>query len=299
MTAERISTGPSVSLDRVVNLDIERRWTFAEYQAIDAINFSTLKHMRRSPLHFKTALDDDREAPETDAIKLGRVVHVAVFEPDRLTKETVVWEGERRAGKEWERFKELHHRKTIIRVDDAHRALAIRDAVRGCPLVAPYLTTGAAEQVLQWNDRRTGLRCKARLDWHNDAALLDLKTARNACNPRLFARDAFELGYFHQGAFYQRGLATVRNLAEGPPVILVAVEPEPPHDVAVYRMSEDALHFVDEDIHKLLGRVAECRESDRWPGTFIDEQLLDMPKWGYPSAEDMVVPAPPAWLEGA
>jgi hypothetical protein len=285
----------------VVHIDeiTTRRWTFAEYQAIDAVNWSSLKHMRRSPLHFKAALEENRDAGDTDQRRLGRVVHTAVFEPDRLTKETVVWEGERRAGKEWERFKELHHRKTIIRVDDAHRAIAIRDAVRGCPLAMPYLATGQAEQVLQWKDRRTGLQCKARLDWFNDAAILDLKTARNACHMRNFARDAFELGYFHQAAFYQRGLATVRGTAEGPPVLLVAVEPEPPHDVAVYRVSEDALHFVNEDIHKLLERVAECRASDRWPGTFADEQLLDMPKWGYPSAEDMTVPPPPAWLEGA
>lgn len=288
-----------MTLDRVIHIDdiTERRWTFAEYKAIEAVNWSTLKWMRKSPLHFRNA-EEGNDETDSDALRLGRVGHIAVFEPERLVRDTAVWTGARRAGKDWDAFEEKHADKTIITIDQAQRAIGMRDAVRGCPLVMPYLATGAPEQVIQWKDRKTGVACKARLDWSNDAALLDLKSAKNAVDMRAFSADAFRLGYFHQLAFYQRGLAVVRGMGEGPPAFIVAVEPELPHDVAVYRLSEDALHFVGQHIDQLLAKVVECRVSGIWPGTFNAEQLLDMPKWGYPSVEDMVVPDVD-WLRGA
>jgi hypothetical protein len=269
--------------------------TREEYDAIDATNWTRLKEIRKSPLHYIHRAQRE----DTDALKLGRAVHTAVFEPARFERDFAVWDGERRAGKEWERFKELNHRKTIIRSADRGRVLAIRDAVRASPLVAPYLVIGEAEKTIVWRDRKTGLLMKGRLDWLAPTALLDLKTSRHAVDQRAFARDAFQLGYFHQLALYQRGVATVRGLGESPPAIIVAVETEVPFDVAVYRLSEDALHFVNEDLDELLATLVKCRAESKWPGTFNAEQELELPRWAIPDAEDMDVGEEPAWMKGA
>ena len=45
---------------------------------------------------------------DTTALKVGRAVHTAVFEPDRLLRDYVLWDGGDRRGKEWTAFKELH-----------------------------------------------------------------------------------------------------------------------------------------------------------------------------------------------
>jgi hypothetical protein len=285
--------------DRVVHVDeiIRRTWTFAEYQAIDAVNWTTLKNLKKSPLHYMHGLTNER--PDTSALKLGRVVHKAVFEPEQLPLEVVIWENGDRRGKAWEAFKAEHEGETILKRDEYDRACAIRDAVRAHPLVMPYLATGLPEQVVQWTDRRSGVPMKARVDWLSDAVVLDLKTARHAVDQRAFAADAFRLGYFHQLALYQRGVATMRGVGHGPPALIVAVEPVAPFDVAVYRLSDDALAFVGEELDELLELLVHCRAEKTWPGTFSKEQELDVPRWAMPSAEDMEVGDEPEWLKGA
>ena len=53
--------------------------TFESYQKLSAVNWSTLKNMKRSPLHYKHGLENSR--PDTPRLAVGRAVHTAVFEP--------------------------------------------------------------------------------------------------------------------------------------------------------------------------------------------------------------------------
>jgi len=262
----------------------------AEYEAIDAINWSALKEMRRSPLHFQHR----RRAPpaDNDTLRVGRAVHTAVLEPDRFPRKYVVWQGGRRYGKEWEQFKAVHHRETILTLEQHTRACLIRDAVRAHPVARPYLERGDAEVVHTWTDHDTGLACKARFDWLSPSALVDIKTARHAVSERAFQVTAYRLSYFHQLSFYAGGLDPT------PPAIIVAVEPEAPFDVAVWQLSEDALYAAGEDIKKLLARVVECQRADRWPGAFDRPQELDLPRWAYPDEHDLDLEEP-EWTKGA
>lgn len=275
--------------------------TFAEYLAIDAVNWSTLKHLRVSPLHYRHALT--ASCKDTGALKLGRAVHTAVFEPDRLLRDYVIWEGDRRAGKEWERFKELHWRSTILKVDEFERACSIRDAVRAHPLVKPYLASGEAEKSITWTDFGTGLPCKARLDWlgpdpEDPAALVvgDLKTSRDATDARRFASAAWDMGYYGQLAHYVNGVRTLTG--KNVRAVIFAVENAPPFDVALWRVDGDAFLTAVAAVRELLARLAECRATDSWPGRYGSEQLLAVPKWAVPSMDD-VETVDPDWAEGA
>jgi hypothetical protein len=266
---------------------------FAEYLAIDAVNWSTLKELRRSPKHYQHALRHQRK--DTTAFKLGRAVHTAVFEPDRLLRDYVIWEGDRRAGKEWERFKELHWRSTILKVDEYERACAIRDAVRAHSLAAPILVGGQAEHALQWTDEKTGLPLKARLDMLGRLAVIDLKTSRHAIDARLFASAAWSLGYFHQLAFYTRGARAVTG--KELPAVIIAVENAPPFDVCFYKVDEDDLWLAGEEVDKLLALLKTCRETDSWPGVGVAEQVLAAPRWAHKDVESMGTIADPSWME--
>ena len=55
--------------------------TEAQYREVDAINISSLKHMSRSPAHYRAALEHPREA--TQAQLLGSMLHATVAEPQR------------------------------------------------------------------------------------------------------------------------------------------------------------------------------------------------------------------------
>jgi hypothetical protein len=58
-------------------VSIQSRVPRDEYDAINAMNITRLKELRRSPLHFLMS-------PKTsDAMTLGIATHVAVLEPER------------------------------------------------------------------------------------------------------------------------------------------------------------------------------------------------------------------------
>lgn len=267
---------------------------FDEYAAIEAVNWSKLKRMLVSPLHYKHALEEPIE-DETDPIRVGRATHTAIFEPHRFATDVVEWTGQRRYGKEWDAFTDGIDGKTILTTEQLRRVCRIRDAVRNHPLVAPHLVRGEAEQVLTWTDPETKLALKCRIDWHATDLILDLKTSRNATDPRAFASDAWRMGYFHQMAFYQRGVAA--NYGTHPQAMIVAVESTGPHDVVVYRLASHALHAVHEEIDELLLRLKGCMASQQWPGKFTEELELSAPGWA--TALDETNLDDPDWMKEA
>lgn len=255
---------------------------FADYLTLPAVNWSTLKHLRKSPLHYRHALENPRE--DNARLALGRAAHTAVFEPDKFMLEYACFKGERRAGKAWEAFKEQHAGETILKIEEYRTCLAIRDAVRRHPVAAEYLAAGVPESSIFWTDLETGLECKARPDWISvsKGALVDLKTTGDIDAHR-FAATAARMLYYCQLAFYREGLKRAHDAEY--PVVMIAVEQSPPHDVAVYTLDEDALYAGWEEVQVLLVRLKRCRNENRWPGRYEEAQTLRLPGWIWPDEE--------------
>lgn len=251
-----------------------------EYVAIDAVNWSTLREATKSALAYQHRLASVQS--ETDAMRLGRATHTAVFEPDRLLHEYVIWTGGRRAGKEWEEFRAMHEGRTILKPDEYDTAIAIRDAVRAHKPAAKLLKTGAPECALTWTDKDTGIACKARLDWLTPKCLVDLKTTRDI-EARAFGRHFASMLYHCQFAFASMGLRAHGIQAD---IRIIAVESDPPHDVAVYEISEDVLWAGEVRVREALRLVASCRKSRRWPGRYPNPLELILPSWEYPTEDE-------------
>lgn len=251
-----------------------------EYRSIDAVNWSTLKYALQSGLSYHHHLT--APCPETDAMRLGRATHTAVFEPDRLLHEYVIWDGGRRAGKEWTDFQAMHEGRTILKPDEYDTAIAIRNAVRGHKAAAKLLRSGQAECTLTWTDQDTGLACKSRLDWLAKSALVDLKTTRDI-EARAFGRHAATMLYHCQFAFAAMGLQS-----HGLPTVvkIIAVESEPPHDVAVYELNEDVLWAGEVKVRQALETVRACRKAHKWPGRYPNEIGLMLPSWDFPTDDE-------------
>lgn len=251
--------------------------TYADYAAIPAVNWTTLKEMRISPLNYAHHEQQGRE--DSDTLTNGRAAHMAVFEPERFEAECVVWTGAKRRGKKWESFKAENQGKTILLPSAHEQCCSLRDAVRNHPLSGPILReTGKAEQSVTWTDEETGLPCKARIDFVSEIHHVEYKTAATI-DQRLFGRQAVELGYHGQLAMQHAGLC-----AHGIdlPVVLIAVEKTAPHDVMVWEPSEEELWVGDWLWHDLLGRVKACRESGVWPGRYSEPVHDILPPWEFP-----------------
>lgn len=259
--------------------------TRADYEAIRACNFSTLKHLRppdgcpaRYLWHCQT------RTPETPAMLQGRLIHTAVFEPDRLLTEYSVWDGDRR-GKDYAAFLEqaTEQGRSVIKRDDWTECCAVRDAVRNHLSIMPLLDDGAAEVGMEWTNPDTGLRCKGRADWVGDGFILDLKTTGYGISPRAFSNHCWNMGYFMQAAMYQEAY-TVLHGGEIPRMGIIAAESRPPYMVRLYWLSPAGLIAGWDEFVAALRTVRDCAAAGQWPGP-DGETVLEPPAWA--SVEDV------------
>lgn len=262
-----------------------------EYDAIDAVNWSTLKLMGKSPAHYlhkMTAAETD----DTDARQRGRVTHLAVFEPEKFARSVVVFH-EARRGKEWEAFKAKHAGKEIITPRMMDTSMAIATAARTNPMAAKYLAGGLSEHTIQWDYESPPLehveghafKCKGRMDFLAECgAIVDLKSTRDA-SPAGFAREVLKYEYHGQAAFYADGYEAMTGIRL--PFVIVAVESVAPYVVQVYRVPDEIMELGRERYTQLLAHLNVCRKDSRWPGYAEAEMDLVLPNWALPSEDEV------------
>jgi len=254
-----------------------------DYSEIKAVNFSTLKAMSKSPAAYRYAVQMPRE--DTPAMLMGRAVHCAVFEPDAFDSRFVVYADGRRAGKTWEAFKTANLGAEILKPEERLTALAMRDAVRGNPMAAPYLTDGLAEVTIEWDAQ--GIPAKGRIDWIGpEGVLVELKTTRDV-TPRRFQAQAADLAYHAQVAWYKWG--AIQAGFEIGAVKIIAVENLPPYDVIVYDVPLPVLAEGEKKFFGWLDRLAECTAKDEWPGMESEEIEFRLPAWAKSDDDDLTL----------
>lgn len=264
---------------------------FDEYNSIDAVNFSTLKFMAESPLHYIAAKRTPRK--ETPALYLGTATHCAVLEPGMFEEEYVVEPefGDCRNPRnkaERDNWRAINEGKKRLSADDFERLTAMSTCVRSHPAASKLLAEGKAETTLTWTDSETGLACKGRLDWlMPDGTIVGLKTTRSN-NFRDFQRSVETYGYLLQWSFYQTGYILSHPKAKPPRVIEICVESNAPHDVVVYEVPQDLLDQGFDELRPLLKRVAECRETGHYPGRSEALVSFERAPWAGKAQQDTI-----------
>lgn len=260
-----------------------------QYDAVEAVNWSTLKHLGRSPAHYIHGLTPSTD--DTDAKQRGRVLHYAVFEPERYRHQVAVWH-EKRQGKAFDDFAKANAGKEIITSRMRDNVEACAKAVRFSSQAARYVASGRAEQAVLWRYDEPkvadlpsfSMQCKSMLDFISDEGVIaDLKSTRDA-SPTGFAREVLRYEYHVQAAFYVDALkvATGRTL----PFVFIAVEAAAPQVVQVYRVNDDDIQLGRERYMQLLAQLNVCREESRWHGYAETEMELTLPRWARPLEDD-------------
>ena len=209
---------------------------------------------------------------------IGRATHVLTLEPERFFSTYAVWDGPRRAGPDWEKFKKKCDGLEILREDDYHLAKAMAAAARNDERCGPLLRGGSAEVTMLWTDPSTGIECKGRIDFATDAgAIIDLKTTKDASR-EAFEMDSWKLEYHTRASFYVDGHAAA-NGGHLLPYIVVAVEKKPPHVVQAYVLPDLMLDMGRDTYRPWLTRLAQCRKESRWPGYADGPLELRPPRW--------------------
>lgn len=250
-----------------------------DYDAIDAVNFSTLKELAHSPKRYRHRKEHGRKVRPW--MSRGTAGHTALLEPDRFFRDYVMWTGKQRRGKKWDAFKTEHAGKEILRIDEYAEADAIAKAVRSDPVAMRYLERGMPEVTIVWEDKETGELCKGRVDWIHEGSqqsvIVDLKGARNI-ESHAFWRSGASLLYHMQAAFYFDGFASATG--SEPLSKTIAVEFDAPHDSVVYNMTDEVLDKGREEYRSLLLKLIGCRDEGQWPGYANGCELdAQLPAW--------------------
>ncbi len=254
---------------------------FSEYLQINGINFSTLKHMRESPLHYQNAIINQRE-DSASLIRL-RAIHTALLEPELLDTLYPIFPGDRRGTNAYKEFEAAYPGGCILKQSEMDEVYLVRDAVLANSVAAAYLTGGEPELTLTWTDKATGLACKGRIDYKHPKGRIDLKGA--GTDPRVLEKVAARNGYHNQSAWYDDGDRVIHGAEL--PSLLISYETKAPFDVAVFLYKEEAIEIGREQNQALLARVAECKASGIYNGRFTEVQELSLPTYMLDDEEDL------------
>lgn len=235
------------------------------------ISKSGLDKIDLSPAHyFEHYLSPSREDRQTKPMELGEFFHCAVLElPFLFQRYTVLPEKidlRKKEGKEMFReYQESDRSKRVIRKPVWDAAARMAEKVRSHPIARQLLSKGQTEQTILFTEPETGAECKCRPDFLNyQNILIDLKSANDA-SPEGFAKAVRQHRYFVQDPFYSDGLYfSGRPYPEA--FIFIVCESEPPHNVALYQLSEADRAYGREVYLENLKTYVKCKRSGRWPG---------------------------------
>lgn len=257
------------------------------------LNWSTLKHALASPKALRHRMAEP--VRQTDAMRLGTAMHLAVLEPDayatdvvRAPDEYVTGSGSLSSAKAAREWLAAQGDALVLTPGEAALIEARRDAVMAHPVasrwVSEALASGLVEVEVEWTESHPvggDIACKGKLDLIAGGALLDVKNfsprgefSLRACEGEIVRRD-----YHAQLAWYLRGLeATGRPVPER--IGWIMVEATAPHDVVCMVADEEMLAYAHDRAQLALDRYADAIASQQWPGIAPDaEVVVSLPGW--------------------
>lgn len=264
-----------------------------DYHAADGISNSSLGLLAKNPLKFKSP----GPRKESDIFNVGSAAHKALLEGKDFWKDiavaphSVLSKTGTRVGTAYTEWAETKGKgRTILTQDQGDQVQNMVQSVLERPehKTAQSIISypGAIfEQSIFYNDPENGCLCKVRPDIRIPTlkALIDIKTCIDA-SPDGFSKAIANFNYDRHAAIYL-DVVSAHTGDCYKAFLFIAVEKEPPHSVAVYRLSQEAIEIGRQKYRWLLDLYAECKASDNWP-SYPDEVCeISLPYWAVRQAE--------------
>lgn len=255
-----------------------------DYQNLPGISSHGLMEILKSPgAYYRKYLDPNRPAPvQTEAMRLGTLVHTLALTPEHFAQHFIVADYERRslAGKaRYAQFSETG--LTPVKRTELDQALAIVAALHTRLSVRRWLQRGKKERTVIQPRQRGLLPLKARLDLHDETQrrVVEFKTTWNLTA----VQAAMERYRYPLSAALYQGISRARE------VLFVFVQTTPPYETAVMPMERPQLQAGREQYQTALQRFDACWLKGEWPEaepvlTDFDDDPLMMPASCFPTA---------------
>jgi exodeoxyribonuclease VIII len=264
---------------------------------LGVVNNGALKILSgKTPAHYQ-AWVETTENDDAAALVFGRALHCAVLEPDLFAetyvepvdhphrRPTAIQRNAKKPSQStldaiayWDAWEAANAGKTEITLLEKQKLIGMSDAIRRHPLAGRLLVGGTAEETIVWDDPRTGLRCKARADYHaaERGVLVDIKTTEDA-SEKGFMLSVARYGYHLQHAHYASAFQALGHELRA--FLFVAVEKEPPYAVAVHCLDPEAEARGIELRDRAMDTLNHCLRTDTWPAYEPRIHRLALPLW--------------------
>lgn len=250
----------------------QTRETNAEYHAdLTHYSHSMLEVFYDSPklfykIYIKKSLP---RPPKTPPIVMGSLVHCLVLEPEDFDNVFLVADCDTRRGKKWTATKEEAASRDLEPIPTAwlENARAMAKAVEEHALAARLLSLdGDIELPIRWEDE-SGLllKCKPDLLTRATSDLPRLYTEfKSAAKPKRkdFTQQASSLGYYRQVGHYVDGAEKKHTCPVSS--VFIVVGSEEPHDVFVYRPSDEFVRQGQAENIETLANLANAIKTGVW-----------------------------------
>ncbi len=237
-----------------------------EYHSEDGLSASGVNLMLDCPrrYHHRYMTRTGHDVADTQAMAIGRAVHMLSLEPKLFEKTFVVqtepFDRRTKVGKEgYELFRKWAAGRSILRPDDFQQISGMADAIATHPIWSRF-KDGSVEHSIYW-DHQDSIRLRSRPDYFTQDLIIDLKTT--ACL-KGFDKSVFRYGYHRQAAMQLDGLMAVDGIKRQ--YVLFVVEKEAPYLTSVFALDENAIEEGRREYQKAAELYGQCLEFDIWPG---------------------------------
>lgn len=265
----------------------ENRWvdglTNEQYHADkEHVSSSGLKLLiEETPDVFYDRIVLGNSKPQTDAMRIGTLVHHAVLEGEDFIKRYVVkpkFDMRTNVGKADSKVWMEEHKNRIHVTEDDIRVLEGTYESIFKHRDAAYLLKGAEfERSGYYRDIPTNVACRIRYDAYdkNSRILTDIKAVRDASKTG-FSYALKDYRWDFSMAMYGQGILEIDGSLPDNYVFLV-VEKERPFRCAVYEMGKRTLQAGLNDYYKALNILKQCRETGKYPSLQEGLEEIDLP----------------------
>jgi exodeoxyribonuclease VIII len=243
-----------------------------------ALNYSGAKEILKSPAHYQAWLKAEDE--DTDALRIGRLVHLASLEPQVFDRQVrVMPECDRRTkdGKAvYEAFvATLKEGEECIKQKEMDLILGIAESAQcGIEKIADgKARVRVMEQVVTGKCEGIDIKGRPDLILHDSegAIIIDVKTTADA-SPDAFSKDVAKFKYHLQAAFYM-------HMTGAKSFYFVAVEKKKPFAWAIYFLDEKTLEQGRQMMRSACLTYRESSLYNTWPGYVSVPKEISIPSY--------------------
>ena len=251
-------------------LDMNR----VQYNALQALNYSGMKELLRSPKHYQEYLTRFEEPSK--ALRIGTMVHAAVLQPDVFQKYKPAPDVKRntKEGKEayalWASM--LKDDEEVCDTDEYELALRVSDKMNQI-IERLGIKALETEKTVTATDRDVLLKSSIDLI-ADDGYLYDLKTTDDASQSWIQSVKKYK--YNLQAVTYLMNFE--RHYKTRPKGFrFIVVEKDSPNEGAVYELGSGLMADGLAMYEKALKLYSDCQTAGVWPGYTKDIITLDYP----------------------